>query len=156
VCVVFNRALDTLLMHHVSLGVIWIVAKRQSELERRPFSPENVITEFARTKLPVELFRPEKHINTQTDDKQTAIGQIDQDLHDFHIVTLLGSALADAAQAHDWGYGGNPTFELATRKGICAHDRPLADRDLADIAFIDLCSNAKKRSIRQHDQGLWR
>jgi hypothetical protein len=32
VCVVFNRALDTLLMHHVSLGVIWIVSKRPSEL----------------------------------------------------------------------------------------------------------------------------
>jgi hypothetical protein len=32
VCVVFNRALDTLLMHHVSLGVIWIVTKRPSEL----------------------------------------------------------------------------------------------------------------------------
>jgi hypothetical protein len=29
---VFDRALDTLLMHHVSLGVIWIVTKRQSEL----------------------------------------------------------------------------------------------------------------------------
>jgi hypothetical protein len=29
---VFNRALDTLLMHHVSLGVIWIVTKRPSEL----------------------------------------------------------------------------------------------------------------------------
>ena len=28
VCVVFNRALDALLMHHVSLGVIWIMTKR--------------------------------------------------------------------------------------------------------------------------------
>ena len=28
----FDRALDTLLMHHVSLGVIWIVAKCPSEL----------------------------------------------------------------------------------------------------------------------------
>ena len=27
-CVVFNRALDTLLMHHVSLGVIWMVTER--------------------------------------------------------------------------------------------------------------------------------
>jgi hypothetical protein len=31
-CVVFNRALDTLLMHHVSLGVIWVVTKRPLEL----------------------------------------------------------------------------------------------------------------------------
>jgi hypothetical protein len=30
--VVFNRALDALLMHHVSLGIVWIVAKRPSEL----------------------------------------------------------------------------------------------------------------------------
>jgi hypothetical protein len=29
---VFNRAFDTLLMHHVSLGVIWIVTKRRIEL----------------------------------------------------------------------------------------------------------------------------
>jgi hypothetical protein len=47
--------------------------------------------------LPVELFRPEKHIDTQADDQQTAIGQIDQDLHDFYIVALLWTALADAA-----------------------------------------------------------
>src|ERR1700730_4211481 len=57
--------------------------------------------------LPVELFRPEKHIDTQADDQQTAIGPIDQDLHDFHIVALLWSALADVACAHDRGYGGN-------------------------------------------------
>ena len=31
-CVVLNRALDTLLMHHVSLGIIGIVAKRPFEL----------------------------------------------------------------------------------------------------------------------------
>src|ERR1700730_6976123 len=31
-CVMFNRPLDTLLMHHVSFGVIWIVTKRPSEL----------------------------------------------------------------------------------------------------------------------------
>ena len=30
-CVMFCRALDTLLMHHVSLGVIRIVTKRSSE-----------------------------------------------------------------------------------------------------------------------------
>ena len=28
----FNRTLDTLLVHHVSLGVIWIVTKRPPEL----------------------------------------------------------------------------------------------------------------------------
>src|ERR1700693_5806559 len=32
VFVVFNRALDTLLMHHVSLGVIWVVTQRPSKL----------------------------------------------------------------------------------------------------------------------------
>src|SRR3984957_16365528 len=32
VCVVFNRALDTLLMHHVSLGVIWVVTQRPPKL----------------------------------------------------------------------------------------------------------------------------
>src|SRR6202048_4724945 len=106
--------------------------------------------------LPVELFRPEKHIDTQADDQQTAIGQIDQDLHDFHIVALLWSALADAACAHDRGYGGNPTFEVATRKGICAHDRPLANRDLADVALIALGSTAKKRRTPQPPKGLWR
>jgi hypothetical protein len=31
-CVMFNRALDTLLMHHVSLGIIRVVTKRPSEL----------------------------------------------------------------------------------------------------------------------------
>ena len=31
-CVVLNRALDTLLMHHVALGEIWIVTERPSEL----------------------------------------------------------------------------------------------------------------------------
>jgi len=65
-CVVFDGALDTLLMHHVSLCVVWVVTQRPFELlglnqkhmcsgasviPRVPYAPVAVLVELVVAKL---------------------------------------------------------------------------------------------------------